>query len=383
MHNKEVTEQQKNGLQNNQVNLSDSSSDDDSSWQCVSNRKRSASKSPLIRSPKRQQLDVRPSTSNRFVALADDVEEDDVSAKEAQPPKPPPIFIPNVDDIGKMVIKISKIIPSSDFYYKSLRDGQVRLNIKTVDCYRKVVKYFDNMNIKYHTYQLKQERAYTVVLKGLHPSTPVEDIKAKLLVLGHQVRSIRNIISRSSKQPLPMFFVDLDPNSNNKDIYNLREFDNAIIQVEAPKKFNDIVQCFRCQEFGHTKTYCRKPFRCVKCGLTHSTVECSKLPNTPPQCVHCLKNHTASYKGCEVYQKLINKKEHRIGRNVPEPQNYNNNYFFTPPTQNDRLTYAQVAGTNDGVNNVLQKIESMLEKQIELTSTLMNMMSMLISKLCK
>ena len=40
----------------------------------------------------------------------------------------------------------------------------------------------------------------------------------------------------------------------------------------------------------------------------HSTAEYTKSYETPPQCVHCLRNHTASYNGSEVYQKLINKR---------------------------------------------------------------------------
>lgn len=70
-------------------------------------------------------------------------------------------------------------------------------------------------------------------------------------------------------------------------------------------------------------------------------------------------------------------------RNTTESQNFNHIPSFAQTTHNNGpLTYAQVAGANDGANNVLHKIESMLEKQIELTNTLMNMMSMLMAKLC-
>ena len=51
--------------------------------------------------------------------------------------------------------------------------------IKSVDSYRKIVKYFEESKISFHTYQLKQEKAYRIVVKGLHHSTPVEDIKAE------------------------------------------------------------------------------------------------------------------------------------------------------------------------------------------------------------
>lgn len=353
------------GMESEAVNLSaESSSDDDDDWQ-----------------QKRPHHGNEAGPSNRFSSLANDNVEE-VTKVESEP-KPPPIFLPDVGDINKMVTNISKIISNSEFSYKSLRDGQVRLVIKTVESYRKVVKHLETSKKSFHTFQLKPERAYRAVIKGLHHSTQISDIKAYLLSFGHQVRSVRNVISRVTKNPLPMFFVDLDPNPNNKDIFNIRSFDNAIIEVEAPKKFDDIVQCFRCQEYGHTKSYCRRPFRCVKCGLDHSTKECTKTPNTPPKCVHCLLNHTASYKGCKIYQNLINKRTIPATRPRIERSSRNNNNFSTQINSNSPLTYAQaMTGAEPIENNILKKIEAMLEKQIELTNTLMNMMSMLMTKLC-
>lgn len=372
------------GIDDAQVNLSDdTSSEDDSNWQVVP-IKRKNSGSPNIFQQKRPHHDDAPGTSNQFSSLANDENKEGPVNNEEVQPRPPPIFIPDVGDISKMVTNLSKVIETKDFSYKSQRDGQVRLVIKTVDSYRKVVKYLETSKKSFHTFQLKPERAYRAVIKGLHHSTQVSDIKAYLLSLGHQVRSVRNVVSRVTKDPLPMFFVDLDPNPNNKDIFDIRSFDNAIIDIEAPKKFDDIVQCFRCQEFGHTRSYCHKPFRCVKCGLGHSTAECTKAPNTPPKCVHCLQNHTASYKGCKIYQDLVNKRTSRVVRpNMERSHHNNNNVFAQINPNNSPLSYSQaLRGTETNENNLLQKIEAMLEKQIELTNTLMNMMSMLMNKLC-
>lgn len=363
---------------NDSMDSSSNDDDDDNDWQQVP-AKRKNSGSPKIFQQKRPHIDNEPSTSNRFSSLR---EEEEASKTETQP-KPPPIFIPDVGDISKMVTNLSKVIPSTDFSYKSLRDGQVRLVIKTVDSYRKVVKYLETSKKSFHTFQLKPERAFRAVIKGLHYSTDISDIKAYLLSFGHQVRSVRNIVSRVTKNPLPMFFVDLDPDPKNKDIFNIRTFDNAMVEVVAPKKFDDIVQCFRCQEFGHTKSYCRKPFRCVKCGLGHSTAQCTKAPNIPPQCVHCLQNHTSSYKGCKIYQNLLNKRTERVVRPSLERVNYRNTDFTQQNPINGTMSYSQaVRGTGATEGSLLQKIDAMLQKQIELTNTLVNMMSMLMSKLC-
>lgn len=367
----------------------ESSGSDDSDWQQVPTKRKNAG-SPNIYRQKRPHREEVPSTSNRFETLVvDDVEDNNNNGSSTSTPKPPPIFIPNVENIGKMVNRINKIISNVDYHYKSLRDGQVRLVIKNVESYRKLIRHFDTNNIIYHTFQLKQERAFRVVIKGLHHSTSISDIKAMLLSLGHQVRSVRNIVSRVTKQPLPMFFVDVDPKENNKEIYDICALDNAIITIEPPKKFDDIVQCHRCQDFGHTKTYCRRNFRCVKCGLGHPTAECKKLENTPPKCVHCSNQHTANYRGCTAYQKLIHSRSTRTNgnQNTQEIHNNNtpNNFTNTRNMQEaNTWTYAQaVRGEQNVANNVLDKIEAMLEKQVELINTMMNMMSMIMNKLCK
>lgn len=370
-----------------EVNLSEDSStdDEDSDWQQVPSKRKNCG-SPNIYQQKRPHHDDEPGTSNRFSSLAKNDDEKDDNNKVEVEAKPPPIFIPNVGDITKMVINLNKLISSSEYSYKSLRDGQVRVVIKTVDSYRKVVKSLESTGKSYHTFQLKPDRAYRVVIKGLHHSTSISDIKAHLITLGHEVRSVRNIVSRVTKNPLPMFFVDLDPKANNQEIFNIRAIDNAIVKVEAPKKSDDIVQCYRCQEFGHTKSYCRKPFRCVKCGLNHSTTECKKTPNTPAKCVHCDESHTSSYKGCKFYQNLVHKRTIRSTRHNVESSNFNRNNYFAQTNNNNvqnSMTYSQVIrGTEVNENMLLQRIETMLQKQIELTNTLINMMSMLMTKIC-
>lgn len=371
------------------------SSEGESDWQKVPSKKRRNSASPNIFQQKRPHHDEEPGVSNRYSSLAVDGDRENeandasndsgvnaTSTGDVQP-KPPPIFIPHVDNIDKMISQISKCIESTEFNYKSLKDGQVKLNIKNVESYRKVVTLLQSEGKSYHTFQLKPERAYRVVIKGLHHSTDVSDIKANLLSRGHQVRSVRNIVSRISKIPLPMFYVDVDPGPNNKDIYNIRSIENAIVTIESPRKYDDIVQCFRCQEFGHTRTYCRKPYRCVKCGLDHSSAECNKIPTAPPKCVHCNENHTSSYKGCKYYQNLLNRRTSKTPRANIEPINVTNNLYaqnYTSTNQHNPMSYSQAVRGDE--NNLLQKIEVMMQKQIELTNTLINMMSMLMSRLC-
>nr|CAI5850793.1 unnamed protein product [Callosobruchus analis] len=151
-----------------------------------------------------------------------------------------------------MVNKLRGILEDEQYYTKSLADNVVKINCATPESYRKLVREFRQNNIFHHTYQLKEERAYRVVIRYLHHSTKIGDIKDELEKLGHKVRSILNVQHRITKEPLNLFFVDLEPAENNKDIYNITGLQNKIIQVEPPRvKKNNIIQCMRCQQYGH------------------------------------------------------------------------------------------------------------------------------------
>lgn len=193
-----------------------------------------------------------------------------------------------------------------------------------------------------------------------------------------------------------MFFVDLDPGPDNKKIYDIRHINHAVVKIEPPRQTKEIPQCHRCQQYGHTRTYCSKPFTCVKCGLGHPTAECKKSIEDPPRCVHCLNTHTANYKGCQVYQalrqklSLVNRNHNRqnfsmnyndfpqyskANNNTNNNNNVNNNNNNTNNFAHNNK-YSEVLKQNtSNENNSMKNIENMFGQ-------LMNMLTLLINKLC-
>lgn len=331
---------------------------------------------------------------NRFAVLSSlQNNQDEAKSNELEEPKPPPIYIPNVMDIKKMTKAFNNVVNQTEYNFKTTTGGNVRLMCKTVDCFRKVVSFLDKEEIAHHTYQLKQERAFRVVIKNIHFSTPVEDIKEELENNGHIVRNIINARSRINKKPLSMFFVDLEPNKGNKNVYSIRSISNALVIIEPPKKFKEVVQCFRCQEFGHTKKYCKKSFRCVKCGMDHSTISCNKVRDLPAKCVNCNQNHPANYKGCEVYQNALNiqKRTMPLTKKFVQSHQFSHSEFPSASghiiTEKDNLnsskpSYAAVLKGTQMQENPFEKIEGLLAKQIELTNNLFSLITVLIGKLC-
>lgn len=152
------------------------------------------------------------------------------------------------------------------------------------------------------TYQPKQDKPYKIVVRQLHASTAIDEIRSALLKNG--VRNIINVKHRVSKEPLPLFFIDLELINNKKSAYELCDLLNTRISVEPPVKKNTIPQCARCQTLGHTKFYCLRPYGGVKCGMQHDTKECTKSCDTLTKFMNLGGVHHANYKRCLEYKEI-------------------------------------------------------------------------------
>ncbi|KAL1129360.1 hypothetical protein AAG570_013887 [Ranatra chinensis] len=74
------------------------------------------------------------------------------------------------------------------------------------------------------------------------------------------------------------------------------------------------------EQYRHTKGYCNRPARCVRCGRDHDSATCEKSRDTPATCALCGGDHPANYKGCTVYKDL-QKISKPVGnkRDIPPP----------------------------------------------------------------
>ena len=270
-------------------------------------------------------------TYNRFSIL--ETTEDSMDTTETvnrqhtqRIPPPPPIFIDDVIHIQTMIKSIEKDINKEDYKVK-INNNHVKILPTNPDAYRKLTKLLKILNANLHIYQLKQERPFLVVLRNIHHSANLGELKFEILKYGHEVTNINNIRHRITKNPLSLFFIDMKQKSNNKEIYNPNRLMNSIVKIEPLFVKKEIVQCKRCQRYGHTQKYCNHNFRCVKCAGSHPTDQCTKSPETPAKCIHCQGEHPANYKGCLAYKTLHNNKYPKprakeISNQEPRPQKF-------------------------------------------------------------
>ncbi|KAI4476641.1 hypothetical protein M0804_013420 [Polistes exclamans] len=92
--------------------------------------------------------------------------------------------------------------------------------------------------------------------------------------MGHKIRSIPNKIKFETKQPLPLFLIEVAPQDNNKSIYEIKTLLRTIVKVEPPRTKREIPQCIGCQAYGHTKNNYNRDPACVKCAKNHLTALC-------------------------------------------------------------------------------------------------------------
>lgn len=272
-------------------------------------------KIPMPKANKRKRLSDSPplqettETQNTFAILPTDAAGDNVYASKLT--KPPPVILYGIEDVNKLTESIETVVERKEYTLKIITRNQLRVNCTSVESYKRFMSLVREMGLIGHTFTRKEERCYRIVVKNLHHTTPHEAIIEAFEKTGNKVRGeIINARGGPNKTPTSTFFINLERSPNNAQTKNVKYIYNTAVTIEDPKKRNTIVQCMKCQQYGHSKNNCMRPYRCVKCAGQHKTSDCTKKDrNTPAKCALCLGEHPANYKGCEVYREILDRKK--------------------------------------------------------------------------
>lgn len=245
-------------------------------------------------------------TNNSFALL--DVEVGEATAKRT--PKPPPIILYGVDDLAKLTQLIEEVIEQNDYTYKIVSKNQLIISSNTVDKYKTLIEHIRSKGLIGHTFTRKDQKCMRIVIKHLHFSTPKDAIIEAVEKTGNKVQGeIVTARKQGTKEPLNTFFVNVAPHENNRFVKEIKVIYNQKVTIEDPIRKMTVVQCKRCQQYGHSKNNCMRPYRCVKCAGAHKTTMCTINENTPAVCALCSGSHPASYKGCQVYREVLARKQ--------------------------------------------------------------------------
>lgn len=366
---------------------------------------------PVNRNPnkKRKLSNQSPeiiATSNMFDGLP--VVEEPTQSKGKKPSKPPPIILYGVQNVNKLTEFLESATERTKFKFKIVNKTQIRIMSEDIDVYKKLITAVREKGLIGHTFNRKEDRNYRLVVRNLHHTTPIDEIKTEFEKTGNiVVGEIINARFGPDKKPTSTFFVNLQPSPQNKAAKQIRHIFHQVVTIEDPKKRTTIVQCQRCQQYGHTKNYCMRPGRCLKCAESHLTKDCPKVDHsTPATCALCLGPHPANYKGCEVYKEILARKTQRSSLSArkaaasrspnsgigPNPQH--TNQPTKPPTTNTPRKYNEVAKSNHlarGTNqqsepevsqqSLNNRIEEIFIKQSQKIDTILQQMSTILGLL--
>lgn len=366
----------------------------EATWTTVVNSKKRNRGSPDNRSVKQTKisdywLNSPVATTNRFAQLdnedasiGNEKNYHEMGSSESEintTIKTPPIFVKGVKNISPLIDLLTNVV-NNNYELKVLNFDQVKIQPKTSEAYSIITKALEGKQTQFYTYRLKEMRSFRVVLKNIHYSVNLEDLRTEIEDQGHTVENIWNIKHRQTKDPLPMFFVDIKPKENNKEIYNIEYLMKQKVKVEPPRQKREIPQCARCQRYGHTKSYCRLNPRCVKCTGNHATDKCSRTTRSDSvKCILCEGNHPANYKGCSVYQELLRKKYPPLR---PKKQTAVQEVRTVQP----ELSYAQVTNgpqQHAAPSNDIAELKAMMKTLTEQISTMLNLLTSVVAKLTK
>lgn len=209
-----------------------------------------------------------------------------------QTAKPTPILIAE-DDFNTVTSLIENIIGTS-YAMRATKQG-FRVLCDDISSHNKLRQHLEEnqSSFKSHTYQPKHERGFRAVIRYLHRSTPTSWVRDQLTKLGYNIRFLDVIKNQFNGKPTSLIELELGSSDTEviKSLLELRKLGNQQILVEKQHRPR-IPQCFRCQQFGHTKNYCCRPHVCVKCAGNHSTNECTKVKESEAKCANCNGNHT-------------------------------------------------------------------------------------------
>jgi hypothetical protein len=147
-------------------------------------------------------------------------------------------------------------VTGDNFEFKVLNGNQVKIQPKSAEKIKTIMKTLAQKHTEFQTYQPKEDRSFGTVLRGVHYSTDTSEINSDIQTYGHTVLNIFNMKHNQTNIQLPLFFDDLKPSEDNKGIYEIETLNYTKVKFEPPRPKRNIPQCSKSQRRGHTQAYC-------------------------------------------------------------------------------------------------------------------------------
>lgn len=338
---------------------------------------------------------------------ADHISELQTQRTEPAQRDPPPIVVSGVTSTIRAVEDL-KAAGIRTFSIQKVRDG-IKIFPADMETHSNIKTFLTHSRTQFHTYSTgNRPQTQKFVLYGLDVDHDIEDVKTTLEEKARgilDVRRLRKSDQDGKKTDLPIVLLTTTMDTNISEIAEIRHINYVRFHIKPYKGRQSVLQCYRCQQFGHTKNYCARAVVCVRCAGTHLITECPRQ-TTPLKCVNCKEAHVASFSGCKVriaFQERIQKLRERLALKKPPstseerpapqsrttPPRQTSTYHTNQPAgerahptprrtqQTNEKTYANVASqdvTPPWVEHIMQSIKTLTESTNKLLSVFADML---------
>ena len=249
--------------------------------------------------------------------------------------RPPPIIVHGQFEQIKMMNNLLKIKLQAPFYWNNTPNSS-GLYLNTKEDWTICKDMFKEKSIEFHTYTWKDEKEHAFVLRGLHQEIEPNELKEELNE--NELLHVKNVY-RMRGTKYPAYLVITSADITIKTIEQVKFVQHTKVRWDRHVNNKIMIQCHRCQAWGHATTNCHAVPRCLKCAASHLTKDCTKDPKLPAKCANCAGAHPANNTTCPVYQRKIQAIENnRYLRVPPAPEM---KYVAAPPPKENAWTNRQ------------------------------------------
>lgn len=247
-----------------------------------------------------------------------------------------------------------------------------KLKTYSEDDFKKCTDYLKSKNHQFFSHSKKGMGNKKIVLRGLDPHITCEEITADLkeskINVTH-VKQMTKINKQGETYNIPIYVIVVAADTNIQSIKNVRYVCSYSAIWEKLKSSNYVLQCYNCQNFGHSSSTCNMASRCVKCDKTHQRGECQvKKDINMPTCCNCKGPHPANYKKCpKALAFLAHRKEAKEKLNLvaaPKPPPLTKKYSEVATAKSQPTATQKPATTQEestvNFGNVLEQLQSLL-----------------------
>ena len=185
------------------------------------------------------------------------------------------------------------------------------------------------------------------VIVNVRHSITEDEVKEELLTNNAiNATKVSRITSRATGQPTKLTRLITESNNQvNAAQKHGVKIGWQLYRCESSREPPHVMQCFKCQNFGHSARDFTNAIRCLRCSQDHSVKKCTVAKDNA-KCSNCGGAHATVYRSCPAYQHQLAEASKKINEHkfsaVSNKLNSQAKTDLTPSTEKIAVLVAEI-----------------------------------------